>query len=308
VERLAAVSVDLDEVPCYTAIHGLEPPDDEAAHAIYRRATPRLVALFADEGIDATFFAIGRDLADPAAAATLRELSEAGHEIANHSLDHLYDLTRRDPATIHEQVAGGADAIERATGVRPQGFRAPGYTITDAVFDALAHAGVTYDSSVFPCPAYYTAKAAAIGAIRLRGRRSHSVVDDPRVLLAPADPYRVGRPYWRRDGGLVELPIGVTRDLTGRLPYIGTSVVLAGERGARALTRLIAGRPLVNLELHGIDLADAEEDGLDWLAPHQPDLRRTAREKEAALRAALATLRAAGYRFVSLAEAARLLA
>ena len=307
-ERLAAVSVDLDEVPCYTAIHGLEPPDDEAAHAIYRRATPRLATLFAEEGIDATFFAIGRDLADDRAAATLRDLAASGHEIGNHSLDHLYDLTRRDAATVREQVVGGADAIERATGVRPEGFRAPGYTITDDVFDVLADAGVAYDSSVFPCPAYYAAKATAIGAIRLRGRRSHSVVDDPRVLLSPADPYRVGRPYWRRDGGLVELPIGVTRDLSGRLPYIGTSVVLAGERGARTLTRLVLGRPLVNLELHGIDLADARDDGLEWLAPHQPDLRRNAREKEAALRAALATLRDAGYRFVTLAEAARTLA
>lgn len=307
-ERLAAVSVDLDEIPCYSAIHGLEAPTDDAAHAIYRRAVPRLARLFDDEGIDATFFAIGRDLDDGRAAATLRELAGAGHELANHSLDHLYDLTRRDRETVRRQVAGGLDAIERATGVRPVGFRAPGYTITDEVFEVLADEGVRYDSSVFPCPAYWSAKALAIGAIRLRGRRSHSIVDDPRVLLSPADPYRVGRPYWRRGDGLVELPIGVTRDLSGRLPYIGTSVVLAGERGVRTLTRLVAGRPLVNLELHGIDLADAREDGLEWLAPHQPDLRRTAAGKEAALRAAIGTLRAAGYRFVTLREAATRLA
>src|SRR5690606_8390755 len=108
-----------------------------------------------------------------------------------------------------------------------------------------------------------------------------------------------------RGGGVAELPIGVTRG--ARLPYIGTSLVLAGERGARLLTRAIAGRPLVNLELHGIDLADAEEDGLAFLAPHQVDLRRSARAKEAALRAALSELRARGYRFVTLREAAEAL-
>jgi len=300
-ERLAALSVDLDEIGCYAAIHGLEPPSDDAARAIYRAALPRLRRVFADLSVRATFFAIGSDL-DEENGAALRALVDDGHEIANHSLSHLYDLTRRPRDVIRAEIAGGADAIEAATGVRPLGFRAPGYTITDEVFDVLGELGVRYDSSVFPCPAYYGAKAAAIRLIALRGRRSQSIVDDPRVLGAPAEPYRVGRPYWRRGGGVIELPIGVSRGL--RLPYIGTSVVMARPLGARLLTRAMVGRRLVSLELHGIDLADANEDGLTWLAPHQVDLRRTARQKEASLRAAVRALRAGGYRFVTCAEAA----
>lgn len=302
--RLCAVSVDLDEIACYAAIHGLPPPGAAAARAIYEKALPRLARVFEDEGIPATFFAVGADL-DAPNAARLAALRRAGHEIGNHSLSHRYDLTRLGREAIRAEIEGGAGAIERACGERPAGFRAPGYTITDEVFEVLAELGVRYDSSVFPCPAYFSAKAAAIAAIRARRRRSRSVVDDPRVLSAPADPYRVGRPYWRRGSGIVELPIGVSRG--PRLPYIGTYVVLSGTRGARLLTRSIVGRPLVNLELHGIDLADAEEDGLGFLAPHQLDLRRSAREKEAALRAALAELRGAGYCFVTLREAAEAL-
>jgi peptidoglycan/xylan/chitin deacetylase (PgdA/CDA1 family) len=303
--RLAALSVDLDEVPCYAAIHGIEAPTDDAARAIYRRALPRLAALFEDEGVPCTFFAIGRDV-DAENGPRLRALAEAGHEVGNHSLDHYYDLTRRDRATMRRQIEGGADRIEDAVGVRPKGFRAPGYTITDALFEELAATGVVYDSSVFPCPAYYLAKGAALALYRALGRRSRSVLDHPQVLLASADPYRVGRPYVRPGHGVVELPVGVTRG--ARLPYIGTSVVLWGEAGATALTRATVGRPLVNLELHGIDLADAAEDGLGWLAPHQPDLRRTAAEKERALRAAIRALRHAGYTFVRLDEAAARLA
>lgn len=300
--RLAAVSVDLDEIPCYAAIHGLPAPPAHAARAIYERALPRLERLFREESIPATFFAIGSDL-DEENAARVASLARAGHEIANHSFGHRYDLTRLDRDTIRREIAEGMDAIERATGSRPEGFRAPGYTITDTVFDVLEELGVVYDSSVFPCPAYYAPKAAIIGALQIVGRPSRSIVDDPRVLTAPADPYRIGRPYWRRGRGMLELPIGVTR--MGRLPYIGTSVVLSGQKGAGLLTRAIVGRPLVNLELHGIDLADAREDGLAFLAPHQPDLRKSAADKEAALRAAFATLRRAGYRFVTLREAAR---
>lgn len=306
-ERLAAISIDLDEVHCYSAIHGLEPLQGEAASAIYARAVPRFEALFDELGIDATFFAIAADTSTPLAAKTLRRLAAAGHEIASHSLDHLYDLTRRDRATQERQVVESLDRLEAVVGARPVGFRAPGYTITDELLQIIADAGLHYDSSVFPCPPYYGAKVAAIGAIRLRaaigrGRPSHSIVDDPRVLSAPADPYRVGEPYWRCGDGLLELPIGVTRG--PRLPYIGTSVVLAGKRGADWLTRAIVGRPLVNLELHGIDLADADADGLQSLRPYQPDLRVSATAKEEALRAAVHRLRSEGYRFVRLADAA----
>lgn len=303
--KLAAISVDLDEIGCYAAIYGLRPPGPSAARAIYDKALPRLAELFERERIAATFFAIGKDL-DADNAARIADLHARGHEIASHSQSHYYDLTRRPREVMRDEVLRAQDAIERACGERPKGFRAPGYTINDALFDVLEQEKLLYDSSVFPCPAYWAAKATAIGAIRVRGRRSDSIVDDPRVLSAPADPYRVGRPYWRRGRGLVELPIGVTRGL--RLPYYGSPVALAGERGARLLTQQIAGRPLVNLELHGIDLADADDDGLRWLAPYQVDLRRSAAAKRASIASAIATLRARGYRFVTLAEAARLVA
>src|SRR5262249_5460157 len=134
---------------------------------------------------------------------------------------------------------------------------------------ALTELGVAYDSSVFPCPPYYGAKALAMLGIRLRGRRSRSILDTPRVLGAPTRPYRVGTPYWKRGGGLLELPIQVTRG--ARLPVIGTARTLAGPSRARLLARMCVGEPLVNLELHGIDVLDAN-DGLADLAPHQPDV------------------------------------
>ncbi|MBK8169737.1 MAG: polysaccharide deacetylase family protein [Sandaracinaceae bacterium] len=300
----AALSVDLDEIPCYAAIHGIESQGLSAVHAVYDKAIPRYEELLDKEGIRATFFTIGSDLSREENAATIARLCAAGHEIANHSYSHFYDLTRRDRDVIRNDIAMGAREIERVTKKKPVGFRAPGYTITDTVFEVLEELGVEYDSSVFPCPSYFAAKSAAIAAISFRGRKSRSIVDDPRVLFAPADPYRVGKPYWKKGRGLLELPIGVTRDATARLPYIGTSVVLWGEPAAKQLTRAIIGRPFVNLELHGIDLSDAEQDNLDFLRPHQPDLRKTFVQKSSALRAAIHQLRDAGYEFVTCAEAA----
>lgn len=309
--KLCAVSVDLDEVPCYAAIHGIE-TRAASAHAIYEKAVPRLQRFFAREKVAATFFAVGQDLTHAPNAEALRDLQASGHEIASHSQGHHYDLSQRGRAFIEQDIRQSLDAIEKATGRRPTGFRAPGYTITNEMFDVLRSLGLDYDSSVFPCPSYYSAKTAMIGAIAARAwvgktKKSRSIVDDPRVLLAPADPYVPGDSYWSAAKApsreaLVEVPIGVTR--RARLPFIGTSVALAGETGAQLLAMQMVGRPVVVLELHGIDLADADDDGLQWLRPHQPDLRKTAEEKDAAIRAALSVLRTNGYKFVTTHEAA----
>jgi hypothetical protein len=299
--RLASVSVDLDEIPNYFEIHGLGQPQGPAATLVYDVALARLEGLAEAGRFPLTLFTIGSDMARAEAARGLREAAENGHEIANHSLDHRYDLVRLGRDEITRQIAEGARVIEDATGQRPVGFRAPGYTISDEVFDVLRELGVAYDSSVFPCPAYFAAKTAAIAAIALRGRTSRSIVDTPRVLLAPTRPYRIGTPYWKRGEGLLEIPVQVTRGL--RLPFIGTSVTLAGPSRARLLAKMCIGEPLVNLELHGIDVLDAA-DGLEALRPHQPDVRVGHQRKLDSILAAVETLREAGYDFVTMREAA----
>jgi hypothetical protein len=101
---------------------------------------------------------------------------------------------------------------------------------------------------------------------------------------------------------LLELPIGVTRL---QLPYIGTSLVLGGRRVAALLTRQMLDRELINLELHGFDVADLEDDGLHALRPHRTDLRKPASDKLLALSTALRVMREAGYELVTLKEAAQ---
>src|SRR5450432_111284 len=135
--RLCAISVDLDEIPNYFAIHGLE-PSGRGLDAVYDVAVARLLDLADDERIPLTLFAIGADLVRDRNAATLKDAHERGHEIANHTQDHKYDLVRLGKDEIARQVGGGIEAITKATGEAPVGFRAPGYTITDEVFEVLS--------------------------------------------------------------------------------------------------------------------------------------------------------------------------
>jgi peptidoglycan/xylan/chitin deacetylase (PgdA/CDA1 family) len=303
--KLCAISVDLDEIPNYFQIHGLRVPEGKGSTAVYDIALDRLEDWSASEKLPLALFTIGADMARPENAKKLRLLGDKGHEIANHSLDHLYDLTRKSREEMRRQVESGIVVLEGATGHRPVGFRAPGYTMSDELMSVLDECGVEYDSSVFPCPPYYFAKAAAMTGMRLRGRKSRSILDKPDVLRAPTTPYRVGRPYWKKGGGMLELPIQVTPGV--RFAYIGTFLMLAGIAGARLLTRQVAGQELVNLELHGIDVLDVE-DGLAELKPHQPDVRIPTGRKLDTLSAVVEELRKAGYAFVRLDEAARVFA
>jgi peptidoglycan/xylan/chitin deacetylase (PgdA/CDA1 family) len=299
--RLCSVSIDLDELTCYSAVHGLAPLVE--SHAVYDVALPRILDFATSLSAPLTLFVIARDLDRVPNQALLKRAVAAGHEIGNHSLDHLYDLTRREPRVQLRQIAEANSRIRALLGVQPQGFRAPGYTMNDGLIAELHEAGLDYDSSVFPCPAYYAAKAATLLTKKLRRRRSASIVDVPQVLLAPTHPYRAGKRYWTRGNGMLELPIQVVGPL--RLPFIGTSLTLLGPRGAHLLTRALTGVPFVNLELHGIDFLEAHE-APRALRAVQPDLRVPLVRKLQVFETVLNTLRAQRYSVVRLDEAARI--
>lgn len=296
---LCAISIDLDEIAHYHRIHGLAEPEGAATRAVYERALSRALDFAMEEDLPLSLFSVASDLLEADNASRLRVALSRGHEIGSHSRDHLYDLSRRSAAEQRAQVSGALDLFERVLGIRPAGFRAPGYVVTDELLRAVALAGHRYDSSVFPCPPYYAAKATAFAALRLRRRRSSAILDRPSVLRAPTRPYRIGKPYHRVGDGLVELPIQVTRGL--RLPYIGTALIVAGELGARALTELVVGEPFINLELHAIDWLDLD-DGLALLRGHQPDVAVPIGEKRHIFQTVVKRLRRAGYRFVRLGE------
>ena len=285
--RLASISVDLDSLPHYCRIHGLPESllDAEARTLIHRVAVPRFRDLLASVGAPGTFFAIGEDLeSDPGAAQGMRQAHAAGIEVASHSHAHDYALTRRGPTAIAEDLARADAAILRATGVRPAGFRAPGYTLNADLYAATVAQGYRYGSSAFPAAPYYAAKAAVMGALAAMGRPSRSVLDTPRVLLAPRVPYRPdpARPYRRGTGAVVELPMTVTPLV--RFPFIGTFATTLPRGTMRAAYRACRADAFFNFELHGVDVLDAADGIPPELVRQQRDLRVSAAKKQERLR------------------------
>lgn len=308
---ICAVSIDVDSIDCYYRIHGLGEPPPELEGVIIERCVPRFAELLAELEIEATFFVVARDI-DPAidtphargARARISALALAGHEIGNHSYSHPYDLARSPAVTAASEIGRAHEVLAEIAGAAPRGFRAPGYDLSAAMQDQLIRLGYLYDSSLLPSPPYYLAKALVMAGMRLVGRASGAVMTNPRALIAPADPFRpaLGAPHRRGDAPLVELPVAVTPKL--RIQAIGTSLLLAPRWLRRRWLRSMTRRPLFNFELHAIDLADAELDGIpNALVARQPDLRLSFERKRAVLSEVLADV-ASSWRFATLREAA----
>src|SRR5256714_4428648 len=190
-----SVSVDLDGLGCYAAIHGLDAAllPERALQAVPVAAVSRLCELFAALRLRATFFAIGGEVDIPGSARALRAAADSGHEIGSHSHGHDYALSRATPDEIDGDLARAERAIAGAVGKAPRGFRAPGYTLSPALLELVRTRRYLYDSSLLPSPPYYAAKAAAIALHALRGRRSRSILGGAGQLFSRRAPHWRGR-------------------------------------------------------------------------------------------------------------------
>ncbi len=114
------------------------------------RNTDRVLALFDEAGVKATFFTLGWVAARH--PALVRRIAEAGHEIASHGWDHQRVFTM-DAQGFRADLDKAHKAIADASGQSPAGYRAPSFSIdarTPWAHPVLAEQGYAYSSSVAP--------------------------------------------------------------------------------------------------------------------------------------------------------------
>ena len=282
--QLGSVSIDVDSTVCYRQIHGLPFREDEA-DPIYEKALPRFLQAMAKFNIKATLFVIGRDLENAFNRKIIAQAAADGHEIANHSYLHDYALSRLPQEDMRNDVRKAHVLIQEITGQAPVGFRAPGYNQSEALFDVLEDLGYQYDSSFFPTPAYFAARATAIGMYQLKNKTSHSLVGEMREFLVPPEPFFPMRNIRFKPAKLqeharriLEVPISVAGP--ARLPWLGTTLVLAPDRIGQMMTRSVLRRkkPAI-LELHAIDFADPQDGFEEALQMAQSDLKVPLQDK-----------------------------
>jgi peptidoglycan-N-acetylglucosamine deacetylase len=110
-----------------------------------RVGAPRILELLARRGIQATWFVPGHTL-ETFAESTAAILA-GGHELACHGWFHedFSELSTDDQRAILER---SAEAVERVSGVRPAGWRAPYWALGPRTLELVEAAGFAYDSSL----------------------------------------------------------------------------------------------------------------------------------------------------------------
>jgi len=93
---------------------------DDGPHATY---TDKVLSILEKYGIKATFFMVGSNA--EAMPETVKKVYDAGHEIGNHTYDHIY-VTKHPRSYTKDQIEKTSGVISRITGERPKLFRPPG--------------------------------------------------------------------------------------------------------------------------------------------------------------------------------------
>ncbi len=142
----ASLSLDLDNQWSYMRTHG--DAGWESFPTYLGSVLPLALETLAQKGLKATIFLVGRDALPH--RDLLGEIPRHGHEVGNHSHNHLQWLHRLPRPELADEIVAAEDAITAATGVRPRGFRGPGFACSATLLQILAERGYAYDCSTFP--------------------------------------------------------------------------------------------------------------------------------------------------------------
>ncbi len=192
---LNAMTIDVEDYFHVSAFMDAVSPDTwSTRESRVSGNTERLLDLFAESDVKATFFVLG--WVAERFPGLVRRIHDDGHELASHSYDHglVYAKT---PETFREDLRRAKAVIEDASGVAVTGYRAPSYSVVERslwALDVLVDEGYTFDSSIYP----------------IRHDR-YGIPSWPRHI------HRVER----SGGGLWELPGSTVRHLGANMPMGG---------------------------------------------------------------------------------------
>jgi peptidoglycan-N-acetylglucosamine deacetylase len=142
------LSLDLDDA--WTYLRAAGKPGWENTASVVPLVAPRLLDLLRRHRVKITLFVIARDLDDDSKLAAIRPFVGDGHEIGCHSHWHEPTFGTLDKDQLRREIHGAAALIEQKLGVRPVGFRAPGFARNPHTPAVLAEGGFRYDGSFLP--------------------------------------------------------------------------------------------------------------------------------------------------------------
>jgi hypothetical protein len=268
---LAAVSSDIDTLESIYKGQGCRRPAGYTFAELHM-GLENFARFLDDYDIKATLFMVGRDFEREKNHGVIRAMSDAGHEIANHTYTHSQGFRFLSTAEKESEIARMEELCQAVIGRRPLGFRAPGWNVGDDTAHILRRHGYLYDSSVFPTSLMPLLKLLHWTAMHKRPAADRSTMGSMRYLFSPVAPYRTAEHALGQSGkeGIVEIPITVTPVV--RLPFLATFVLETGFRYFEICYRWLrtTNRP-IQFQMHLSDFVDYSHPALSDQVPQSGD-------------------------------------
>jgi len=202
--KYASLSLDLDNQWCYMKTNG--DAGWESYPSYLDLIVPRILDYLRRRDLRITFFIIGQDADLTKNHSALRQIADAGHEIASHSFRHDPWLHLYSDAELTEEMERAEGALHRALGVKPRGFRGPGFSLSPALLSVLARRGYDFDASVLPnvlnplARSYFFARS---NLTKAEKEQRKALFGTYRDAFRPLKPF-----HWRMAGSeLLEIPV-----------------------------------------------------------------------------------------------------
>ena len=310
---LACISIDVDTLASIYKGKGIA---REGGYTFIelRTGLETISRFFGSYGIHCTLFMVGMDFIPQSNHSAIKEVAGEGHELANHSMTHPQGFRWLSGEQKEKEIADMGAICEAVTGIRPIGFRSPGWNIDDSALPILTKLGYRYDSSIFPTLWMPVMKLAHWISMFRQPKPDRSTMGMWKSMFAPLSPYQTSPHSLARkgDGGLVEFPLSVTPCL--RIPFFATMLLFLGNGVYKAFYRRIRSEGLsIHFQMHLSDFVDYTLPELQAQMPPRrqgvyiPESLTTPLEKKLMVFRQMIELIARDYTFVTLKEwAARL--
>lgn len=200
--------------------------------------------------------------------AFIKNISDDGHEIANHSMTHPQGFRWLSPKEKESELLSMSNICHEVLGKRPVGFRAPGWNIDDATLPSLKKLGYEYDSSVFPTSFMPIMKFAHWSSMSKQEKINRTTMGEIKYLFSPLQPYKVSHDSLgkRGENPFIEIPISVTPVL--RIPFFATLLLFTGIGFFKNLYQSIRKADLpLHFQMHLSDFIDYSIPELDDQMP-----------------------------------------
>lgn len=146
-----ALTIDVEDYFQVAALSETIRPEDWNQHELrVERNTHRLLDMFDEAAVKATFFVLG--WVAEACPSLVREIGARGHEIASHGYSHQL-VYQQTPEVFRKETARSKAVLEDQAQRQIIGYRAASYSVTNDslwALDILAEQGFVWDSSIFP--------------------------------------------------------------------------------------------------------------------------------------------------------------